>query len=173
VCELVAREYKQITFLLNRGLCSVYRSEAGGQNVFKWTSSTSTNNDDHNYDSRTVAGDETGGDVRDEMDDVAYRNNSHWLSDNNGNDENNGDDDDDDRVLRLQPGNSNYVLYYDAASLYPSSGTLSIYEMQPRPLFPNGKRGRGRHTACMHAPPPSLPSSAPPLPFPLGKGKGG
>ncbi len=40
-----------------------------------------------------------------DFDDADYKNNSHWLSD--------GD-------------NSNYVCYYDAASLYPSSGEFKV-----------------------------------------------
>ena len=60
------------------GLCSIFRSEAGGQA-------------DRFDSAEAEAADQ----------DLNYRNNSHWL--NNG-----------------EP--SNFVAYYDATSLYPSSG---------------------------------------------------
>jgi hypothetical protein len=56
--------------LLLRGLCTILRSEAGGQDLS-------------------------------EIDERAYKNNSHWLEEGE---------------------NSNHVAYYDAAALYPSSG---------------------------------------------------
>ena len=49
--------------------------------------------------------------VVDDDDDVESRHNSHWLPCNND------DDDDDDKS-----GPSRWINYYDAASLYPSSG---------------------------------------------------
>ena len=45
--------------------------------------------------------------VDDDEDEVNYRNNSHWKK-------------------ASTCGLSNYVSYYDAASLYPSSGTIHI-----------------------------------------------
>jgi hypothetical protein len=68
------------------GLCSIFRSEAGGQA--------------DRFDSAAEADQ-----------DLNYRNNAHWL--NNG-----------------EP--SNFVAYYDATSLYPSSGE-----------FVKAKRGGG------------------------------
>jgi len=59
------------------GLCSIFRSEAGGQT--------------ERFD---------GVDANDPMR-AHYRNNSHWLKDGEA---------------------SNFVAYYDATSLYPSSG---------------------------------------------------
>jgi hypothetical protein len=58
-----------------RGLCTILRGAAGGQDCVQ-----DFDNDD-------------------------YKNNSHWLSDGE---------------------NSNYVGYYDAASLYPSSGEFKL-----------------------------------------------
>ena len=58
-----------------RGLCTILRGAAGGQDCVQ-----DFDNDD-------------------------YKNNSHWLSDGE---------------------NSNYVGYYDAASLYPSSGDFKL-----------------------------------------------
>jgi len=69
------------------GLCSIFRSEAGGQA--------------DRFDSAEAEADQ----------DLNYRNNAHWL--NNG-----------------EP--SNFVAYYDATSLYPSSGE-----------FVKAKRGGG------------------------------
>ena len=66
-----------------RGLCSIFRGEAGGQ------SERFANNDDEvDYEA-----------VRN------YHNNAHWLPDGQA---------------------SNYVAYYDATSLYPSSGKFFI-----------------------------------------------
>jgi hypothetical protein len=47
--------------------------------------------------------DDVDADDDDDDDEINYRNNSHWKKAN-------------------QCGLSNYVSYYDAASLYPSSG---------------------------------------------------
>ena len=66
----------------HRGLCTILRSAAGGQDCVQ------------------------------DFDDDDYKNNSHWLSD--------GD-------------NSNYVGYYDAASLYPSSGEFERLGISVRP----------------------------------------
>ena len=52
--------------------------------------------------------DDNDDDVDDVDDDVESRHNSHWLPCNN-------DDDD-------ESGPSRWINYYDAASLYPSSG---------------------------------------------------
>jgi len=50
-----------------------------------------------------------------------YANNAHWLNDNDDSDSDSDDDDDDDNVVK-RGGPSRWVAYYDAASLYPSSG---------------------------------------------------
>ena len=63
----------------SRGLTSIYRSKAGGQDL-------------ENVDGKD-----------DDDQELDYRNNSHWKK-------------------AEQCGQSNYVSYYDAASLYPSSG---------------------------------------------------
>jgi hypothetical protein len=68
-----------------RGLTSVYRSKAGGQDL------EDADNDDDD----------------DDDDEINYRNNSHWKK-------------------ASTCGLSNYVSYYDAASLYPSSGIIDI-----------------------------------------------
>ena len=75
--------------LICRGLTSVYRSKAGGQDL----------EDDVDDDDDVV--------VDDDEDEVNYRNNSHWKK-------------------ASTCGLSNYVSYYDAASLYPSSGIIDI-----------------------------------------------
>jgi hypothetical protein len=105
--------------LTNSGLCSIFRSEAGGQ------------------DEAVAAGAE---------DEPAYRNNSHLF--------------DADAC-----GRSNHVGYYDAAALYPSSGTLLLL------LLCTG-RGKGRerkgnpvHPGRPTSQPPHTPT--PPLPPPL------
>ncbi len=74
-----------------RGLTSVYRSKAGGQDL---EDADNTNVDDDDDDD-------------DDDDEINYRNNSHWKKAS---------------MCSL----SNYVSYYDAASLYPSSGTIHI-----------------------------------------------
>ncbi len=71
-----------------RGLTSVYRSKAGGQDL---EDADNTNVDDDDEDD----------------DEINYRNNSHWKK-------------------ASTCGLSNYVSYYDAASLYPSSGIIDI-----------------------------------------------
>lgn len=71
----------------HRGLCTILRSAAGGQD-------------------RLVDDD-------DDDDAAAYKNNSHWLSNGVGGGGGGGE-------------NSNFVGYYDAASLYPSSGELRV-----------------------------------------------
>ena len=73
-----------------RGLTSVYRSKAGGQDL-EDADNTNDNDDDD----------------EDDDDEINYRNNSHWKN-------------------ASMCGLSNYVSYYDAASLYPSSGTIHI-----------------------------------------------
>ncbi len=52
-------------------------------------------------------------DVDDDEDEVNYRNNSHWKK-------------------ASTCGLSNYVSYYDAALLYPSSGILFIFYFTQR-----------------------------------------
>ena len=71
-------------FLLCSGLCTIFRSEAGGQT--------------ERFDEEDV--DKTRN----------YHNNAHWLKDDNDSTDGGGG----------QP--SNFVAYYDATSLYPSSG---------------------------------------------------
>ena len=71
-----------------RGLTSVYRSKAGGQDL-----EDADNDDDDDDDDNDD----------DDDDEINYRNNSHWKK-------------------ASTCGLSNYVSYYDAASLYPSSG---------------------------------------------------
>jgi hypothetical protein len=55
-----------------------------------------------------------------------YANNSHWLKNEGTHFDNDDDDDDDDDNDGGDDENddddSNFVAYYDAASLYPSSG---------------------------------------------------
>lgn len=73
---------KAAFFVSRRGLCTILRSAAGGQD--------------------TVAG----------WDRESYRNNAHWLRPE-------------------LSGDSNYACYYDAASLYPSSGESKIEKKIP------------------------------------------
>ncbi len=73
-----------------RGLRSVYRSKAGGQDLEDANNTNDNDDDDDNDD-----------------DEINYRNNSHWKK-------------------ASICGLSNYVSYYDAALLYPSSGTIHI-----------------------------------------------
>jgi hypothetical protein len=134
---------QNLCFCISRGLCTILRTQAGGQNRF----------------SRPEDDDDDGDDNDDNFN---YRNNSHWLpglleerarkrdrarcrltrpvpletgehfygcgrtpgtimagGDGDGDDDD--DDDDDDEILQ-GPDKSNYVQYYDATSLYPSSG---------------------------------------------------
>jgi hypothetical protein len=97
------------SLLIFSGLCTILRSEAGGQ------------------EDAIAEGCE---------DDPAYCNNAHFLT--NGN-------------------LSNHVAYYDAAALYPSSGTL---------LYINRRGGEegvlGKEKE--HNPTPFPPPSPPPLP---------
>ena len=79
-----------------RGLTSVYRSKAGGQDL-EDADNTNDNDDDDDDDDNDD----------DDDDEINYRNNSHWKK-------------------ASMCGLSNYVSYYDAASLYPSSGTIHI-----------------------------------------------
>ena len=79
-------------FLL-RGLCTILRTAAGGQNKIE------------------------------DFDVPEYGNNFHWLQQQQPPE---AIDDDDDADAAASPGNSNYVCYYDAASLYPSSGEFSF-----------------------------------------------
>jgi hypothetical protein len=54
-----------------------------------------------------------------------YANNSHWLKNEGTHFDNDDDDDDDDNDGgddENDDDDSNFVAYYDAASLYPSSG---------------------------------------------------
>ena len=96
----------------------MFRSRAGDQEVLH----RALHPDDNRY--RANFDDENGDEVRLEddptrNDDVTlvssntadHDNNSHWLR---------NDDDDDDTGTTCGP--SRYVAYYDAASLYPSSG---------------------------------------------------
>jgi len=70
-----------------RGLCTILRSEAGGQTDLEEPTAHANATDNR-----------------------AYKNNAHWLSSAAAD---GGDDEG-------QP--SNFVAYYDAASLYPTSG---------------------------------------------------
>ena len=81
-----------------RGLCTILRSAAGGQDCVT------------DWDSRE------------------YKNNSHWLED--------------DGAADGEPQDSNFVCYYDAASLYPSSGKTNSSEFLLRPA---------RAGACLRA----------------------
>jgi hypothetical protein len=72
-----------------------------------------------------------------------YHNNAHWLH----------------PPELAQP--SNFVAYYDATSLYPSSGELT------KEIGRGGGGGKEKgnpHPQVNHSPPPPLPS--PPSPFP-------
>jgi hypothetical protein len=80
---------------LFRGLTSVYRSKAGGQDL----------------EDAAAAADDDDDDDDDNDDEINYRNNSHWKKAS---------------MCCL----SNYVSYYDAASLYPSSGTIQYNTIQ-------------------------------------------
>jgi len=87
----LSQKKKLASFVLYRGLCTILRSEAGGQ-------------------------DDILQDVVDDDDDGAflkktYSNNSHWLPEG-------------------QPKASNHVAYYDAASLYPSSGEIFFLNLK-------------------------------------------
>jgi hypothetical protein len=97
------------------GLCSIFRSEAGGQA--------------DRFDSAEAAADQ----------DLNYRNNAHWL--NNG-----------------EP--SNFVAYYDATSLYPSSG-----EFVKAKRGGGGGRERKRKSQPAQSTFPPHPKTFP-LPFP-------
>ena len=78
----------------------VARNRAGQSDCLPSANSVVDDNDDDDVD-----------DDDDDDDDVESRHNSHWLPCNND------DDDDDDKS-----GPSRWINYYDAASLYPSSG---------------------------------------------------
>jgi hypothetical protein len=144
-----------------RGLCSVYRSEAGGQNIFGSTFSSSLSSSSLASRHETSVRGDNDLDDKDarlgRRDNERYKNNSHWLPSS---------------TTTTLPGKSNYVLYYDAASLYPSSGKFSkkqFFATPPSP-FPSGK-GKGawskKHTRARRIPfpPLPLPSDAPPFPF--------
>ena len=74
-------------FYFFSGLCTILRSEAGGQ--------------EERFEGETSA---AAGD---------YCNNAHWLGETNAQ-------------------ASNYVAYYDATSLYPSSGKYILFLMQEK-----------------------------------------
>ena len=82
----------------------VARNRAGQSDCLPSANSVVDDNDDDNDD-----------DDNDD-DDVESRHNSHWLACNND------DDDDDDDDNNDKSGPSRWINYYDAASLYPSSG---------------------------------------------------
>ena len=88
---------------IDRGLCVVARNRAGQSDCLPSANSVVDDNDDD---------DDDVDDDDDDDDDVESRHNSHWLPCNNDD-----DDDDDDKS-----GPSRWINYYDAASLYPSSG---------------------------------------------------
>ena len=106
----------------DRGLCSIFRSEAGGQTAAKkerkkrriksklfqnslvdtcYEEDLDDDDDDADVDADNVDDSES------DEDDENYKNNSHLLSDVDGD---------------PLPQRSNFVSYYDATSLYPSSG---------------------------------------------------
>ena len=86
------KNLRHFRFLSCRGLCTILRSEAGGQTDLEETNVDVTVN-------------------------RAYKNNAHWLP---------------------QGQNSNFVAYYDAASLYPTSGK---HHQQHKALSSAGKAG--------------------------------
>ena len=101
----------------NRGLCTILRTEAGGQEELLSAETASKTNDD----------DDDGGDDDDDDDDdeknmsqhlkrKVYCNNSHWLSKDSPPSESIS------AAKKSTPHLSNHVAYYDAASLYPTSG---------------------------------------------------
>ena len=118
------------TFFISSGLCTILRTAAGGQEDGLFGNLTKAS---HAYD-------KAGGVVVDDDDDddddddggkivsaaaaaaahEAYKNNSHWLPRTTTAV---GEEDRGGRGGRCGGEESNFVCYYDAASLYPSSGT--------------------------------------------------
>ena len=101
-----SQHYRLLRMGMRGGLCSVYRTVAGGQGdgARPWFFAT----DEKNRRDGEVHDDDDDDDV-DEDFSCAYSNNAHWLPQEGSS----------------CGGPSRFVGYYDAASLYPSSGEIS------------------------------------------------
>ena len=98
----------------NRGLCTILRTEAGGQEEILSAEAASKTNDDNDGDDDDDDDDEKN--MSQHLKRKVYCNNSHWLSKDSPPSESIS------AAKKSTPHLANHVAYYDAASLYPTSG---------------------------------------------------
>jgi hypothetical protein len=164
----------------NRGLCTILRTEAGGQEEILSAEAASKTNDDNDDDDDDDDDDDEEENMSQHLKRKVYCNNSHWLSKDSPPSESIS------AAKKSTPHLSNHVAYYDAASLYPTSGESPLSSQCKKSNASSQQRnntnlnlsttaGKSRRlsTRKKFFPPPflSLPS-LPFLPFPLWKGKG-
>ena len=111
-----SQHYRLLRMGMRGGLCSVYRTVAGGQSdaARPWFFAPDENGKENRAGDDDDDDDDDGASERDFS--GVYCNNAHWLDGGGGGD-----------ASGPSGGPSRYVGYYDAASLYPSSGVCAFF----------------------------------------------